>query len=143
VSEHENLRRDVELMTSVPGVGFKTAVLLLAECGDLRGCRARRTGQLRRPLPASLRIGPKRASPASPGGRRRQAHSQRGFWLPACRQKRCACAVADFGRHLEAVGKSKMSAIGAMMRKLLLVLRAIVRSGKPYDPNFKKATAGA
>jgi hypothetical protein len=31
-------------------------------------------------------------------------------------------------------GKSKMAAIGALMRKLLLIARAVIRSGRAFDP---------
>ena len=34
---------------------------------------------------------------------------------------------------------SRMCAIGAMMRKLLLLLRAVVCAGTPYDVNYAKA----
>ena len=35
-------------------------------------------------------------------------------------------------------GKTKMTARCACMRKLLLILRAMVENEKPYDENFQK-----
>ena len=142
VSRHESLRRDVELMVSVPGVGFKTAALMLAEYGDLRSWTRGELvsyGGLYPRLYESGHSVHRRPRLAGGGGKR----IRKGLFLPACCLKRCACPVGDFGRHLEEAGKSKMCAIGAMMRKLLLVLRAVLRSGTPYDPNYAKATIRA
>ena len=41
-----------------------------------------------------------------------------------------------FAKHLMAQGKTPMSALGALMRKLLLIARALVVSGKDFDPDF-------
>jgi transposase len=38
-------------------------------------------------------------------------------------------------------GKSKMLILGAAMRKLLVIAYGVLRSGKPFDPNFSAAGA--
>jgi transposase len=35
-------------------------------------------------------------------------------------------------------GKSKMAIIGAAMRKLLCLAYGILKSGKPFDPNYSR-----
>jgi transposase len=38
---------------------------------------------------------------------------------------------------LLAAGKPKMVVVGAIMRKLLCLIYAILKSGRPYDPNYQ------
>ena len=38
-------------------------------------------------------------------------------------------------------GKSKMLILGAAMRKLLVIAYGVLKSGKPFDPNFSAAGA--
>ena len=42
---------------------------------------------------------------------------------------------------LEEKGKAKMAILGAAMRKLLHLCYGVLRSGKPFDPNFSPAKA--
>jgi phosphohistidine phosphatase SixA len=39
----------------------------------------------------------------------------------------------DFKKRLTEAGKSKMTIIGAIMRKLMVVIRAVVLSNQPFD----------
>ncbi len=69
------------------------------------------------------------------------AHLRRLLYFPAIVASRHNAQVrAHYERLLER-GKSKMSALGAAMRKLAHLCFGVVHSGKPYNPNFvhKKA----
>jgi hypothetical protein len=41
-----------------------------------------------------------------------------------------------FSERLEKSGKTPMQILGALMRKLLLMVRAVVISGEAYDPEY-------
>jgi transposase len=45
-------------------------------------------------------------------------------------------AVKAFYARLVAAGKPKMVALGAAMRKLLMIAVGVLRSGKPFDPSW-------
>ena len=47
---------------------------------------------------------------------------------------------AFFGR-LVAAGKPKMQAIGACMRKLVMICYGVLRNQAPFDPNWASRTA--
>ena len=46
--------------------------------------------------------------------------------------------VADQARELIARGKTKMAAIGAIMRKQLQLMRGVLVSGVPYSHEYEK-----
>jgi hypothetical protein len=50
--------------------------------------------------------------------------------MTVCRSKG---PLGDFYRRLVASGKPKKAALGALMRKLLVVMRAVLIQGKPYQ----------
>ena len=45
--------------------------------------------------------------------------------------------VRAFYEHLLARGKTKMQVIGAAMRKLLVLVYGVLKSGQPFDPHFQ------
>lgn len=46
-----------------------------------------------------------------------------------------------FYKRLRAAGKPKKVALIACMRKLLTILNAIIKSGKPWQPSYSQGTA--
>ena len=50
-------------------------------------------------------------------------------------------ALRIFAEPLRAAGKRPKMAIAAVMRKLLLLAWAILRSGQHYSPTYRSATA--
>jgi transposase len=49
--------------------------------------------------------------------------------------------IKNLRERLLAKGKSKMLILGAAMRKLLVIAYGVLKSGKPFDPNFSAAGA--
>jgi transposase len=119
-------------------MGFITAVAVLAELGDLR--RFTRGRQL------SAFVGTAPCNHDSGSSvHKRPRMSKAGE--PRVRALLYMCAMvavggdndfADTYHRLTAAGKPKMAALGAIMRKLPLVMRAIVISGQPYEPHFNR-----
>jgi transposase len=133
------LQRDAELLDSVKGVGFITAATVLAEYGDLR--RFRRARQLSAfagfsprlfESGKSVRKKPRLCKKGSSLGRH-------ALYFPALAAIRGDNDFARMYKDLLHKGKPKMSAIGAVMRKMLLVMRAILISGQPYQPHYRKS----
>jgi transposase len=51
--------------------------------------------------------------------------------------------IKALGLRLSAQGKPKMLILGAAMRKLLHLAYGVLKSGKPFDPNFSAQTSTA
>lgn len=135
VASDERLSRDLNLICSVPGIGEKTAIMLLAELWDLRLWKRSSIVSYCGLFPRCHSSGTsvsKRPRLAKGGG----ARIRRGLFMCALSATRTKSKLAEFNRHLLLNGKSKMCAIGALMRKLLLTARAVVISGQPYSPHF-------
>jgi transposase len=135
VKAHPALAHDVKLLETVQGVGFITAVVVLAEGGDLtRFTKARQLGAYAGLSPAHNDSG------TSVHGRARlckkgNARIRQALYLAAVTTIRCDNDFARFYRRLCEAGKEPMVALAAVMRKMLLVLRALLIADKPYDPH--------
>lgn len=131
------LKRDVELLDGIYGVGFITAATVLAELGDLRRFEQGRT------LTAFSGLSPCNADSGSSVHRRAHLckkgspHVRRALFMPALVAIRGDNDLADLYRRLVAKGLSKMAALGAVMRKLLLVMRAVLISGKTWQAHYR------
>lgn len=133
-SQFPRLGADFQLLRSIPGVGLITAAAVLAEAGDLR--RFRRGRQ----LTAFLGVSPKRyESGSSVRGRTRMSrmggtHIRPVLYMAAVASTRLQGPMRDFYQRLVNAGKPPLVAIGALMRKMLLVMRAVLIQNKPYAP---------
>lgn len=126
------LEADLRLLQTIQGVGPITAMAILAEVGDLR--RFRRGRQ----LAAFLGVSPKRyESGSSVRGRTRMSRMggtrvRPVLYMAAVSITQRKGPMGDFYRRLVAAGKPEMVAIGALMRKLVLVMRAVLIRNKPF-----------
>jgi len=137
VRQDPALERDVKHLSTIYGVGFITAVVVLAELGDLR--RFEHARQLSAFAGVSPRIV---ESGASVNGRPRlckqgNARVRHALYLAATTAIRGRNDLQRTYRRLVEHGKAPKAAIGAVMRKLLVLMRALLISGKPYQPQYK------
>lgn len=136
VKSKENLHRDIELMCTIPGVKEKTAIMVLAEVGDLRGWKRNQLVSYAGLYPKVYSSGTsvsKKPSLAGGGGKL----IRKGLFLPACCAAQFNPTLKQWRQQLLDNGKAKMSTIGALMRKLLLLMRSVVVQQRPYNPNFE------
>lgn len=135
IDRHPDLRRQRDLLNSIPGIGDITAAYFLAEVPDVRrfdsaGQLAAYAGLTPRHVQSGASI--RRPTRLSKTGNTRL---RTAFYMPALVAKRHNPLVADLVARLEARGKAKMVIIGAIMRKLLHLAFGVLRTGKPFDPN--------
>ena len=138
VKSHANLLEAVRLLDTIPGVAFITAATVLGEFGDLtRFHKARSLSAFAGTSPRRFESGDsvkgktrmcKQGSP-----RARQALYLAS--LAAIRSKK-GNALARFYAALVARGKSKMAAIGAVMRKMLVLMRALMVNHTEYHDEW-------
>lgn len=132
-----DVKRDAEQLDGIYGVGLIVAATVLAELGDLRRFEQGRT------LTAFGGISPRKADSGKSVHKKAHlckkgsAHVRRVLYLAAMTAIRGDNDLADLYRRLIAKGSKKMSALGAVMRKLLLVMRAVLISGQPYQRHYR------
>jgi transposase len=135
IKDDPDLKRQYDLLDSVPGIGPRVAVTILAELGDL--------SQYRRDDLVGY-VGLFAREHRSGSSVRRRGHLVKGggarvrrcLGLAAMAVGRSKSDLKRFSLGLIEKGKTKLCALGAMMRKLLLIARAVIISGHPYDPSL-------
>jgi transposase len=135
IDQHPHLRRDRDLLLSIPGIGETTAAWLLSEVQVPAYKSARQVaahaGLTPRHHESGTRVhGPTRLSKT--GNRR----LRRALYMPAVVAKRYNRIIREFCERLQQRGKRPMEIIGAAMRKLLHIVYGVLKSGKAFDPSF-------
>lgn len=123
-------REKEDLLTSVPGVGTRTARTLIAEMPELGTLDRKAVAKLAGLAPLSRDSGTYKGHRTIAGGR---ASVRTAIYMAALVGARANPLLADFYRRLLAAGKPKKVALVALMRKLLTILNAILRDQKPWQ----------
>lgn len=132
------LKQDMEHLVSIPGVGEATAMDVLAELGDLRQYSRGEITALAGLYPRAFTSGTsvyKKPRIAKTGN----MHLRKTLYMPAMvAAKHCPC-IREFTLRLKQRLTPKQ-AIVAAMRKLLLLMRAVVKNGTDYDAKENQQT---
>lgn len=134
VKQHDELKRDIDLLSSIYGVAFIHATTILCELGDLRRF------ELARQLTAFAGMSPRHHQSGTSIHKRSRLCKQgnprirRTLFLAAMTAVRGKNQFRRTYKKLIKQGKPRMVALVAIMRKLLILMRAILISGKPYQP---------
>ncbi|XLZ69137.1 IS110 family transposase [Massilia sp. SR12] len=141
IEHHSGLKRDADLMASIPGIGRATVAVMLGYIGDLH-----RFGSAKA-LAAHLGVSPRqRISGTSVRGRTTMSRTgnrvtRSALYMPAVVASRHNPVLRAFSERLHANGLPKKAVIGAVMRKLVHLMYAVVRSGVAFEPNYQEAPA--
>lgn len=135
-----HLKKDFELLISIPGVGFVTAAVILAEMGDLRRfARARQAS-------AFAGVSPRQnTSGTSVNGRPHMCKKgnprvRQALYMAAMAAIKWNPVLRRVYQRLLSQGKQPMVAIAAIMRKLITIMRAMLLSEIPFEPMWKTQT---
>lgn len=135
IDSDPDLRGRKDLLTSIPGIADTTSAWLLASVGDLSqftdvrqlvahaglNPAVRESGQFKGHVRIS-RVG--------------DATLRTKLYMPAVCARRHNPIVRAFAQRLAERGKSGKVIICAVMRKLLHLAWGVLRSGRPFDPNY-------
>jgi transposase len=137
VTDSMMLNRQVELLSSVPGIGALTAATVLSETAHLQDMHdskqwAAYAGLSPVPRQSGAMMGRCRISKIGNGRLRR------AFYLSAVTVTRLKNPLGEYYRRLVASGKPKKVALIALARKILRTCFAILRSGTPFDPVYQR-----
>lgn len=123
-------RERLSLLVSVPGVGPTTAAALMADLPELGQLNRRQAARLAGLAPLNRDSGTLRGKRMIGGGR---AGVRRGLYMATLVATKHNPVIRGFYRQLLQRGKAKMTALTACMRKLLLMLNAILKQNKPWN----------
>jgi len=136
INRYPELKRDAELLRSIPGIGNTTVAKVLAYAGDVRRFANAKA------LAAFIGVTPRqRLSGSSVKGRTvmsRTGHAdlRRALYMPGLVARRHNPVLRAFGDRLKTGGLAPKAVIGAVMRKLAHLIYGVIKSGQPFDANF-------
>ena len=120
-----------ELLASVPGVGPIIARTLIAELPELGSLDRRKIAALVGLAPWTRQSGQWRGKSFIGGGRK---SVRTALFMAAMVAARHNPVLKTFRDKLVAAGKPKLLALIAVARKLLIILNAILRDNRPWQP---------
>lgn len=138
IKDHPRLKEQSGLLSSIPGIAQTTAAAILAQITDITQYRSARQ------VAAYAGLVPReRQSGSSVRGRTRlskigNARLRRALYFPAITALRCSPFFQAWAKGLQERGKCKMSIIGAAMRKLIHLAYGVLKTGKPFDPEWPR-----
>jgi len=136
------IKHEVDIMTSMPGIGQGTAVMLLGELGSLKDYPTRQK------ITAMSGLNPVRKLSGTSVNQTKL--SKKGS--PLVRRFLYMCSktampripvLQDLYDRLLAKGNTRMQARCAVMRKMLLILRGMVIADKEFDKNYQNISKSA
>jgi len=140
---HPKLKRDSDLMTSIPGIGKATAAVMLGHVGDIRRFDNAKA------LAAHLGVSPRqRSSGTSIRGRTSMCQTgsratRSALYMPAVVACRHNPVLKVFAERLHINGLPKKAVIGAVMRKLVHLMFAVIRSGVEFQADYRGAAGSS
>jgi transposase len=138
IEAHPRLARDRQLLESIPAIGRKTANRMLCLLHSRPFAAAAAAAAYVGLVPVQHRSGtsvyrPPHLSKAGPSAIRA------ALYMPAVVAIRSNPDVRTLYERLITAGKSKMSAIGAAMRKLVHICFGVLKHQQPYQPRISQS----
>ena len=131
IDRHPALKRDAELIDSIPGIGATTVARVLGHLGDIRRFKSAKAF-------AALGVTPRQATSGS-SLRGRTIVSKTGntslraaLYMPSMVAQRSNPIIGQFAARLLATGMSKKAVLCAITHKLTHQIDGVIRSGKPF-----------
>lgn len=130
------LTKQVQLLQSINGVGEKTAIQLVTFIKDIkRFDKAKQLASFAGLTPRIRRSGTSvNSSTLSKTG---SADLRKSLYMPALCAIKFNPVLKDFSDNLKARGVQGKKRVVAVMRKLIHIVFAILKSGKPFDAGYK------
>ena len=132
INNNPDLKQQSELLQTIPGIGEKTASLLLGEI-EFRSFSSARA------VAAHAGVTPRRDQSGTTLNRTRlskvgNARIRKALYFPAIVALKYNQVISDFARRLRENGKRPMQVVGAAMRKLIHIAYGVIKNNRPFDP---------
>lgn len=136
IDDHPDLKSKKALLNSIPGVGEATINVILSEFSDISQFKNAKA------LSAYIGVAP-RLRQSGTSLRERGMMSKMGrsalrkaFYMPALVALRYNPSIVEMNTRLTEAGKSKMTIVGAAMRKLVHLIYGVLKNGVPYSADY-------
>jgi len=141
IAATESLAADRALLESIPGVGRQTATTILAELPAIdrlpsAESAAAYCGLAPREFTSGTSV--KKRTRLSKTG---NARLRKALFLPTQTAARFNPLLRGFFKKLVDAGKPRMQAIGACMRKLVMICYGVLKNRAPFDPTWASRIA--
>lgn len=133
IDGNSNLREKSKLIQSVPGVGKMSASVLLAAMQELGRVTGKQAAAIVGVAPYTRQSGTYRGTVGTLGGR---AVVRDIIYMAALSASKCNARLKEFYKKLRASGKRPKVAVVAVMRKIIVILNAMVRDKKCWQEVF-------
>ena len=137
IKSDPDLKIKRDLLKSIPGVGEATIAAILAELHMFETCdRVQK-------VVAFIGLAPRQfISGSSIKGKPRlskvgNARLRKALFMPALVSIQCNPIIQTFYHRLKGNGKNGKVIVCAIMRKLVHLIFGILKSGRPFDPNYR------
>lgn len=136
IDQHPDLKKDVELMRSIPGIGDVSSVIIQSETGGLS-----KFSKVRQ-LIAFIGLAPEEFSSGTSVYKRSHINKKGNsrirsvLYMCAMSASRSNPIIKAFYERLISRGKCKKVAIVACMRKLVCIIWGVVKNSKAFDPVY-------
>ena len=137
VKQDNTLKQQVDLLTSIPGIGEKTAWSILAYLGDISlFSNAKQVTSYAGINPKIEQSGTSinKSSLSKIGNKR----LRKALYMPALTAAKHNPLMKDLYERLQQKGKPNKVALCAVMRKLLVLAYGVLKSGKAFDPCYQR-----
>ena len=137
LDQHPDLRQQKELLTSIPGIGDLTAGKLLAQIPNIRAFEDPRQLVAFAGLNPTQHQSGKSHRSKTPISKQGHACLRAALYMPAISAKQHNPILHAFAQRLADRGLCGLEVVVAVMRKLLHLIYGILKSGQPFDPDFR------
>lgn len=127
------IQKDVELLTSIPGIGQQTALMILTLLPEMGSLKNKSLAALVGVAPFNRDSGQCRGKRFIQGGRKTL---RKALYMAAVAAIRWNQPLATFYRRLRAKGKCGKVAIVAVMNKLLAMINSVYKRQSPWIENL-------
>lgn len=132
IGNHPGLKADSLLLESIPGIGEKTAAIILAELQEVSNFTCAKQ------VAAYAGVSPKKTMSGKFVGKTRMckignSRLRKAMYFPAIVASTFNPVVRALYKRLLRRGACKMSAIGACMRKLLAIAYGVLKTGTSFE----------
>lgn len=134
IDQNPDLKEQDKLLQTIPGIGEKTAHLLLSEIEFSRYSSARSVAAYAGVTPKKEQSGIslKQTNLSKLGNGR----IRKGLFFPAIVATQHNQTITEFAKRLEKNGKTKLQIVCASMRKLLHIAFGVLKNKSPFNPNL-------
>lgn len=131
IADDPQLKARFDIIISVPGVGFVNAATLLAEMAELGSIDEKQAASLLGVAPHAKQSGNHKGKSRIKGGRKAVRNV---FYMAALSSIRMEAGFKVHHQTLMARGKPYKVALTAVMRKMIILINALLRDNRKYTP---------